>query len=300
MKEHIFLFLIKTFNFGCFIQIYLDYYYNDFGVNIKRIPLVAYHSPIKHTHNQATPLFTTHQINNKPKFSLTTSPLSPHHRRRKKTTTTMTSKDCGSHTHSRRKLFRRRIIWSIIFILFIICLTILLIWAILQPSKPRFILQDATVYAFNVSGNPPNLLTSNFQITLSSRNPNDKIGIYYDRLDVYATYHSQQITFRTSIPPTYQGHKEVNIWSPFVYGTSVPVAPFNAVSLDGDRDNGAVTLLIRADGRVRWKVGTFITGKYHLYVRCLAYINFGNKAAGVIVGDNAVKYTLTSSCSVSV
>ncbi|KAF2585938.1 hypothetical protein F2Q70_00037483 [Brassica cretica] len=212
----------------------------------------------------------------------------------------MTSKDCGSHTHSRRKLIRRRIIWSIIFILFIICLTILLIWAILQPSKPRFILQDATVYAFNVSGNPPNLLTSNFQITLSSRNPNDKIGIYYDRLDVYATYHSQQITFRTSIPPTYQGHKEVNIWSPFVYGTSVPVAPFNAVSLDGDQDNGAVTLIIRADGRVRWKVGTFITGKYHLYVRCLAYINFGNKAAGVIVGDNAVKYTLTSSCSVSV
>ena len=92
----------------------------------------------------------------------------------------------------------------------------------------------------------------------------------------------------------------MNIWSPFVYGTSVPVAPFNAVSLDGDQDNGAVTLIIRADGRVRWKVGTFITGKYHLYVRCLAYINFGNKAAGVIVGDNAVKYTLTSSCSVSV
>ncbi|XP_020872156.1 NDR1/HIN1-like protein 1, partial [Arabidopsis lyrata subsp. lyrata] len=181
-----------------------------------------------------------------------------------------------------------------------IFLTILLIWAILQPSKPRFLLQDATVYAFNVSGNPPNLLTSNFQITLSSRNPNDKIGVYYDRLEVYATYRSQQITFRTTIPPTYQGHKEINIWSPFVYGTSVPIAPFNGVGLDEDKDNGAVMLIIRADGRVRWKVGTFITGKYHLHVKCPAYINFGNKAAGVIIGDNAVKYTFTSSCSVSV
>ncbi|KFK38532.1 hypothetical protein AALP_AA3G126200 [Arabis alpina] len=214
----------------------------------------------------------------------------------------MTSKDCGSHGHSRRNLYRR-IIWSIIFILFIIFLTILLIWAILQPSKPRFLLQDATVYAFNVSGNPPNLLTSNFQITLSSRNPNDKIGIYYDRLDVYATYRSQQITFPTSIPPTYQGHKEVNIWSPFVYGTSVPVAPYNAVGLDNDHDNGGVKLIIKADGRVRWKVGTFITGKYHLYVRCDAYIYFGNKNAGVIVGENAVKYTFptnTNGCRVSV
>ncbi|EFH38969.1 hypothetical protein ARALYDRAFT_920349 [Arabidopsis lyrata subsp. lyrata] len=96
------------------------------------------------------------------------------------------------------------------------------------------------------------------------------------------------------------GHKEINIWSPFVYGTSVPIAPFNGVGLDEDKDNGAVMLIIRADGRVRWKVGTFITGKYHLHVKCPAYINFGNKAAGVIIGDNAVKYTFTSSCSVSV
>lgn len=59
-------------------------------------------------------------------------------------------------------------------------------------------------------------------------------------------------------------------------------------------------LIIRADGRVRWKVGTFITGKYHLHVKCAAIINFGNKAAGVIVGDNAVKYTFANSCSVSV
>ncbi|CAN8259719.1 unnamed protein product [Cochlearia groenlandica] len=211
----------------------------------------------------------------------------------------MTSKDCGSHTHSPRRKFRR-IIWSIIIILFIIFLTILLIWAILQPSKPRFLLQDATVYAFNVSGDPPNLLTSNFQITLSSRNPNDKIGVYYDRLDVYATYRSQQITFRTSIPSTYQGHKEVNVWSPFVSGTYVPVSPYNAVSLDGDRDNGFVRLVIVAEGRVRWKVGTFITGKYHLHVRCLADINFGNRGNGVLVGDNAVKYTLANMCSVSV
>lgn len=211
----------------------------------------------------------------------------------------MTSKDCGSHD-SHSSCNRKIVIWTISIILLLILVVILLVWAILQPSKPRFVLQDATVFNFNVSGNPPNLLTSNFQITLSSRNPNNKIGIYYDRLDVYATYRSQQITFPTSIPPTYQGHKDVDIWSPFVYGTSVPIAPFNGVSLDTDKDNGVVLLIIRADGRVRWKVGTFITGKYHLHVKCPAYINFGNKANGVIVGDNAVKYTFTTSCSVSV
>ncbi|VVA94043.1 unnamed protein product [Arabis nemorensis] len=148
----------------------------------------------------------------------------------------MASKDCGSH-HSdsslRRKILRR-IIYPIIAFLVIILFLILIIWAILQPSKPRFILQDATVFSFNVTGDPPNLLTSNFHVTISSRNPNDKIGIYYDRPDVYASYKSQQITFPTSIPPTYQGHKEVNVWSPFVGGNSVPVAPYNALCLEQD------------------------------------------------------------------
>ncbi|XP_059462950.1 NDR1/HIN1-like protein 1 [Corylus avellana] len=209
----------------------------------------------------------------------------------------MTSKTCPSHAHRRRRFFRR-LCASILVLAFIILVVVLIVWAVLQPNKPRFILQDATVYAFNLSA--PNMLTSNFQVTLSSRNPNDKIGIYYDRLDVYATYRSQQITLRTAIPPTYQGHKDINVWSPFIYGNQVPVAPYNTVLLGQDQANGAVQLLIKIDGRVRWKVGTFISGKYHLYVRCPAYINFGSRTAGVEIGNNAVKYQLVTSCSVSV
>ncbi|KAI9154058.1 hypothetical protein LWI28_020408 [Acer negundo] len=191
--------------------------------------------------------------------------------------------DCGNHGHRRRRLFQRIIAGILIFLL-IALITILLVWAILRPTKPRFIIQDATVYAFNVSS--PNLLTSNFQVTISSRNPNDKVGIYYDRLDIYAIYRNQQITYRTAIPSTYQGHKEINVWSPYVYGTAVPVAPYNAVSLAEDQNNGVIPLIFKIDGRVRWKVGTLITAKYHLYVKCDAMINFGNKQSqsGIVVG----------------
>ncbi|PON70094.1 Late embryogenesis abundant protein [Parasponia andersonii] len=208
------------------------------------------------------------------------------------------SKDCGNHGKNRRKLFRRICAGLLIFN-FILLVTILIVWAILQPSKPRFVLQDVTVYAFNTS--VPNFLTSNFQVTISSRNPNDKIGVYYDRLDVFAVYHDQQITYRTRIPPTYQGHKDVNVWSPFVYGNLVPVAPFNSLALTQDQSNGAVLLNFNIDGRVRWKVGTFISGRYHFYVKCSAFINLGGNANnGIIVGANAVKYQLVQRCSVNV
>jgi hypothetical protein len=209
----------------------------------------------------------------------------------------MTSKDCGHHQKRRHKLFRRICAGFLIFN-FIILLIILLVWAILQPTKPKFILQDATVYAFNVSS--PNLLTSRFEVTISSRNPNDKIGVYYDRLDVYAIYRNQQITLRTQLPPTYQGHKDINVWSPEIYGNAVPVSPYNAESLSQDQSSGTVLVLIKIDGRVRWKVGTFISGKYHLYVKCPAYITFGTRSNGITVGNNAIKYQLVQQCSVSV
>ena len=209
----------------------------------------------------------------------------------------MSEKVCDHHKKKRR-IILRRIFAGILIFLFIVLLAILIVWAVLKPTKPSFLLQDVTVYAFNAT--TPNFITSNFQVTISSRNPNDKIGVYYDRLDIYVSYQSQQITYRTAIPPSYQGHKEVDVWSPFVYGTNVPVAPYNFLALSQDQTNGNVLVMIKIDGRVRWKVGTFVSGRYHLYVRCPAYITFGPRSNGVMVGENAIKYQMIQRCTVSV
>ncbi|XP_019101066.1 PREDICTED: NDR1/HIN1-like protein 12 [Camelina sativa] len=208
----------------------------------------------------------------------------------------MTIKEC-SLTSSRKILPIIKFLFVTLLLIFFGILTaIFLVWVILQPSKPCFILQDATVFNFNVSRNPVNLLNSTFNITLSSQNPNDKIGIYYDRLNVYASYMSQQITLRTSIPPTYQGHKEVNVWSSIVAGNFIPVAPDIALHLDQDQTTGAIMLMLHLDGQIRWKFGTLITGKYHLRAMCPAYIKVWKSAAGVIVGKNAVEYRLIRTC----
>ncbi|KAL0709172.1 hypothetical protein Bca4012_016150 [Brassica carinata] len=212
----------------------------------------------------------------------------------------MAVKECGSNESKSPRLLnfiRRNIIWLIILITVTI-IGCVLAW-ILHTPKPRFILQDATVFSFNVSGDPPNLLTSSIQTTLISRNTNGKTGIYYDRLDVYASYQNQQITLPTSIPVTYQGHEEVNVWSPFVGGRYVPIARTNALSLIQEQSRGAVKVLVHVDGKIRWKVGPF-TRTSRLFVRCPAFISFGNSAAGVVVWGRGVKYTLVTVCSVSV
>ncbi|XP_071710451.1 NDR1/HIN1-like protein 12 [Rutidosis leptorrhynchoides] len=209
----------------------------------------------------------------------------------------MSVKQCHHHGGGKKKLLKKiGIVFGILCI--IVLLIFFLTWAILQPKSPRFVLQDATIYGFNVSA--PILLSSNYQVTISSRNPNSKIGIYYDKLDVFATYHNQQITYFTVIQPVYQGHKEVNIWSPFVYGTNVPIAPYNGASLSQDQSNGAIALVIKINGRVRFRVGSFISRRYHIHVTCQAYIPFGNKNSGIAGVVTGVKYQLAQKCSVNV
>lgn len=209
----------------------------------------------------------------------------------------MTIKECSDHKEKRQRRIRRLCACLLVFC-FIVLLVFLIIWAILQPKKPSFIIRDATIYNFKVASTP-DLFTSTFQITISSRNPNENIGIYYDKLDISASYRGQQITYYTEIPPTYQGHKSVNVWSPFISGTSVPIAPFIGEALNADQASGAVQLTIKINGRVRWKVGTFVSGRYHLHVTCPVYIPCGSKSQDFI-GQTSIKYPLLASCKVSV
>ena len=212
----------------------------------------------------------------------------------------MTAKDCGHNEHRRRKLLRYLFAGLLAFVILVL-LVVFIVWLTLRPENPHLVLQDATVYVFNISSGA-SLLSSTFQITLSSRNPNDHIGIYYDRVDVYAAYRGQQITMPTLLPPTYQGHKDFTVWSPFLFGNSVPIAPFYNDALIQDQFAGTVMISIKVSGRIRWKVGTFITGKYHLNANCPAYINLGTKNnGGIIVGPGpAIKYQLVQTCHVDI
>ena len=192
----------------------------------------------------------------------------------------MSVKDCGHHRHEeRRKLIRRILVWSAAF-LSILSVVVLLTWAVLHPQKPRFILQDVTLYNFSASAAPPYALTAVVQATLASRNPNDRVGIYYRRLDAFLAYRGQQITAATLLPEGYQGFRDVAVWSPVLYGAAVPVAPRLQVALGQDLGAGSVLVDVKVAGGVRWKVGSWVSGKYRLDVNCPAYLRFSSVPVG--------------------
>ncbi|OIV96918.1 hypothetical protein TanjilG_00500 [Lupinus angustifolius] len=170
-------------------------------------------------------------------------------------------------------------------------LLILLIYLILLPSKPQFSLTQVDIYQLNLSGPK---LNSSIQLTLLSKNPNKKVGIYYDEFQVYATYKGQQITGYTSMPPFYQSNEESNLLTASLVGNGVPVAPSIGYEVGRDQSSGRLVLNLKVNGKLRWKVGTWVSGHYRFNVNCVSFMAFGSSMTSSPISSNQVAHCSTT------
>ncbi|WJX34402.1 hypothetical protein P8452_22520 [Trifolium repens] len=179
------------------------------------------------------------------------------------------------HCETKQTLIKRnykKIFFAFSTFFTIILLLILLIYFILKPTKPQFSLQELDIYQLNLSGP---ILSSSIQLTLLSKNPNQKVSIYYDEFQVYATYKNQQITSDSFVPPFYQGQQESNLLSSSLIGNGLPDAPSISYELGHDQNSGRLSLNLKANGKLRWKIGTWVSGRYRFNVNCVYVVTFG-------------------------
>ncbi|XP_019703016.1 NDR1/HIN1-like protein 26 [Elaeis guineensis] len=182
---------------------------------------------------------------------------------------TSSPKDCSKKGFHINKL-NKKLLYTLSTLILSILSATFLIWLILHPSKPEFSLRDTSLYELSLSS--PHLLNSTIQTTIVSKNPNDRVGIYYDQLRVYAAYKGQQITADSLLPPFYQGHQDSNLLSASLHGTGMPVAPSFGYEVGRDQTAGRLYLGLKLDGQLRWKVGTWVSGRYRFDVDCMAVI----------------------------
>ncbi|KAG8046272.1 hypothetical protein GUJ93_ZPchr0008g13039 [Zizania palustris] len=220
----------------------------------------------------------------------------------------MSIKHCEQHKDCERQRLYRRCCAAVFGIILLLLLIVLIVWLVLRPTKPRFYLNDVTVVCLNVStssaGYSYSYLAVTMQATIAARNANDRVGIYYDRADVYAEYKGLRITVPTALPPVYQGHPDLTVWSPFISGSNVQLPPYLAVSITQDETAGYLLVTIRVDGWIRYKAGAFITSHYHLRVRCPALLvvndgrgSYGSNTGG---GDGYFRFQRAAACVVDV
>ncbi|KAK9062438.1 hypothetical protein SSX86_019624 [Deinandra increscens subsp. villosa] len=94
----------------------------------------------------------------------------------------------------------------LITILVILGIVVLVFWLVFRPNAPKFHVNEAVLTQFTLS-NDNNTLYYDLAVNMTFRNPNRRIGIYYDRIEANAEYHDQRFATQ-NLDTFYLGHKK--------------------------------------------------------------------------------------------
>ena len=84
-------------------------------------------------------------------------------------------------------------------------LIILIIWLTVKPKKLIYTVEEASIRGYNLTNNH---LNSTFNFVIRAYNPNTKVSIYYDRVEVSVSYDDQLVAFN-SLDSFYQPRRTV-------------------------------------------------------------------------------------------
>ncbi|KAI3409455.1 uncharacterized protein J3R85_019281 [Psidium guajava] len=142
-----------------------------------------------------------------------------------------------------------------------------LFWLIFRPNLVKFHVTDAELTQFNFTTNN-NLLNYNLKLNLTIRNPNRRIGIYYDRIEARAFYGGQRFDAE-ELTKFYQGHKNTTTLSPTFEGQNVVVLGSDETDdFNTQKADGVYKIDMKLYMRVRFKLGKIKTFRIRPRVKC--------------------------------
>lgn len=143
----------------------------------------------------------------------------------------------------------------------------LIFWFIFRPNVPKFHVADATLTRFTLSPTN-NTLYYNLSVNMTFRNPNRRLGIYYDKIEANALYHGQRFS-TAEVESFYLGHKKENDVSAVFKGEQVVVLGDRQKSkYDSENGDGVYNIDLKLKLRIRFKVWWAKTPKFKPKFEC--------------------------------
>ncbi|KAL8515900.1 hypothetical protein ACS0TY_014559 [Phlomoides rotata] len=132
-------------------------------------------------------------------------------------------------------------------------LVVLIIWLAVQPKKLRYSIEHGSITGFNLSNDR---LNSNFYFVLRANNPNRRMSLYYDKIDVTVLYEDQKLSIN-NVHPFYQPRRNVTFVDLDLVAKNATVFGSVARDLRMERAGGDLSLDIKIRAKIRLKVGVF-------------------------------------------
>eukprot|EP01018_Ginkgo_biloba_P016770 Gb_31759 [translate_table: standard] len=177
-------------------------------------------------------------------------------------------------------------------LLFILIIGIagVVLYLVFRPRIPKYSVESIEIKQFNFSKDLS--LSSEFDLTIRARNPNKKIGIYYEGDSRVTVLYSDIELSSGSIPAFYQGQRNTTILQASLKGSNVQFSNEIRSTLKSQQTADSVPLRIKADVPVKIKVGSVKSPKITVRVRCHLTVNklSANEAVRIVTKSCKAKF----------
>ncbi|KAL2536187.1 Late embryogenesis abundant (LEA) hydroxyproline-rich glycoprotein family [Forsythia ovata] len=141
----------------------------------------------------------------------------------------------------------RYIAMVLITLIILASLIVLINWLLVQPKKLKYSMEDGSVSGYNLSND--HHFNATFHLVLLANNPNKRVSLRYDKIEVSVLYEDQKLSVN-NISPFYQPRK--NVTHPNVNLEAKNVTLYEAVARDlkMERTSGNVELDVKGENQV--------------------------------------------------
>ncbi|XP_020202644.1 uncharacterized protein At1g08160-like [Cajanus cajan] len=177
-------------------------------------------------------------------------------------------------TKTKRWNLLRLIAMLILALIILVGIAVLIIWLVLKPKRLEYSVENGAIHNFNLTD--ANHLYANFDFTLRAYNPNSRVSIYYDTVEVSVRYEDQTLA-TNAVHPFFQSHK--NVTRLHVGLTAQTVALYESVPKDLrlERSSGDIELDVLVRARIRFKVGLWKSKHRVLRIYCSPVLLYFSK-----------------------
>ncbi|XP_010241655.1 PREDICTED: uncharacterized protein At1g08160 [Nelumbo nucifera] len=143
-------------------------------------------------------------------------------------------------------------------------LAVIIIWLVIRPRRLEYTIEDGSIHGFDLKYNH---LNASFDFVIRAYNPNKKVSVYYDSVEVDVSYDDQTLAMDV-VEPFFQPHRNVTHFQVKPVARLVPLLGSVSRDLRLEKSSGGVELAVRVKARIRFKVGMWKSTKRTLRVTC--------------------------------
>ncbi|MBA0745252.1 hypothetical protein Gogos_007832 [Gossypium gossypioides] len=157
------------------------------------------------------------------------------------------------------------------------------IYFVFKPESPNYSVESVAIKGFNLTS--PSPLSPEFDVTVRAHNPNDKIGIYYEKGSSVKVYYDDINLCNGALPAFFQPTNNVTLFKTALKGSEIELNNAVLRTLSDQQNKGAVPFSLKLRAPVKIKVGSIKTWKITVKVTCKITVDKLTAASKVVSND---------------